>query len=46
MSREAGLWTDGNPSASGLARLRYYTARDGAQMAYEGPRSTIKARSM
>lgn len=40
MSREAGLWTDGNPSALGMAPLRYYAARDGAPME---PRSNGRA---
>lgn len=40
MSREAGLWTDGNPSALGMAPLRYYATRDGAPME---PRSNRRA---
>lgn len=27
-SSQAGLWTDGNSSVWGMARLRYYTTRD------------------
>lgn len=34
-SREAGLWTDGNPSVLGMARLPYYAARDRGA---DGPR--------